>query len=135
MATPQNWAQAQAAVVNILGKEAKVPAPKVNLGKYSADSDKLAKEYAATVTVLQAKILALQNAQSSWKNAIKQVEDQMDASDFGLDEKDADDKKKIEQAHKLLSDYFDEQMQVCDDNIKNLDELDKHTMAISKYRP
>ena len=134
MATPGNWAEAKAAAMKILGDKAKIPEPKVTISKFRADMDKADKEYDAAVDVLQNKILALQNMSSSMKNVIKQYQDLISRSNFGLDPKDDDDKKKIGEAQDVLDGYLDVQMDNLDTNIKNLDELDKHTMGISKYQ-
>jgi hypothetical protein len=133
MPAPKNWNEAKATAMDILGKKAKFPEPKVNLAKIGADFAKADKEYNDAVDVLQNKILALQNMASSVKNMMKQYSDQIARANFGLDAKDDENKKNIEQAQKLLDDYLDEQMDNADVNIKNLDELDKHTMSLSKY--
>jgi hypothetical protein len=129
----KNWNDAKSQALKILGDKAKIPEPKANMTKFMADLMKADKEYDASVDVLQAKILALQNANDSWKNGVKQFDDLISKSDFGLDARDADDKKKIKQAQDILSGYLEEQMDNADINDKNLDELDKHSMAISKY--
>jgi hypothetical protein len=129
----RSWGDAKADAMKILGDKAKIPEPKVKMAKIGADFAKADKEYDAAVDVLQSKILAFQNSNSAAKNAGKQYEDLISKSDFGLDQKDDDDKKKIEKARKVLTDYLDSVLEIYDDNIKNLDELDKHSMAISKY--
>jgi hypothetical protein len=129
----KTWNDAKAQALKILGDKAKIPEPKANLSKLMGDVEKADKEYDASVDVLQAKILALQNTNDAWKNAAKQFDDQVSKNDFGLDAKDADDKKKIQQAQDILSAYLDEQIDTANLNDKNLDELDKHSMAISKY--
>lgn len=129
----KNWNEAKAAAMKILGDKGKIPEPKVNFAKVREIYDKADKEYYAAVDNLQSKILALQNMTSTFKNTLKQYSEIIAKSNLGLDTKDADDKKTIDQAAKILDDYLDEQMDNCDADIKNLDELDKHSMAISKY--
>ncbi len=129
----KNWNDAKAQALKILGDKAKIPEPKANMTKLMADVEKADKEYDASVDVLQAKILALQNANDAWKNGVKQFNDLIGKNNFGLDPKDADDKKKIQQAQDVMTDYLESQMDAADTNDKNLDELDKHSMAISKY--
>jgi hypothetical protein len=128
-----SWNEAKAAAMKVLGNKGKIPETKVNTAKWSADATKANSEYDAAVEVLQAKILALQNMYAIQKNIIKQHSDLIAKNNLGLDPKDEDDKDKIEQGQKILGDYLDEVMENCDVNIKNLDELDKHSMAISKY--
>jgi uncharacterized coiled-coil DUF342 family protein len=128
------WEQSKAKAQGILGKDGKIPDPKANLTKFVNDWLKLDKEYHAAVDVLQAKILAMQNGNSTYKNAIKQYQDQITRTDFGLDAKNADDQKKITAAQDALDAFLDERMGTLDENVKNLDELDKHSMAISRYQ-
>ena len=128
-----NMTAAKASAQGVLGKEGKIPAPKTDWPKLAADKNKADKEYDAAVDVLQKKIVALQTTTAAAKIAIKQYDDQISKTDFGLDENDADAKKKIAQAQKILGDVLDIMMGNCDTDIKNLGELDKHTMAISKY--
>lgn len=134
MATASNMNEAKAAAMKILEDKAKIPEPKVSWQKFRADMSKADKEYDAAVDVLQSKILALQNTTSTMKNVVKQYQDLISKSNFGLDEKDDGEKKKIAQAQDVLDGYLDTFMEICDRNIKNLDELDKHTMSLSKYQ-
>jgi hypothetical protein len=129
----KSLAEAKTAAMKVLGDKAKIPDPKVNFAKVRSDFDKSGKEYDDAVSVLQTKILAFQNGNSSLKNSIQQYEDQISKADFGLDKKDDEDKKKIKQAQKVISDFLDSAIANCDTNIKNLGALDKHTMAISEY--
>jgi len=128
------WDQTKAAAMAILGNKAKIPEPRTSISKFRADMDKADKEYDAAVNVLQTKILNLQNGNSAMKNAIKQFQDQISKNNFGLNPDDDGVEDKIDKAQKILDDFLDKQMDVCDINNKNLDELDKHSMAISKYQ-
>jgi hypothetical protein len=126
--------QAKSAAMAVLGKTAKIPDPKTNITKLSADFDKAKNDYYSAVDVLQSKILALQNVISTSRNALKQYQDQIGASTFGLDEDAAGNKDKISKAEKIMDGCIDERMKLCDTEIKNLDELDKHSMALAKYK-
>jgi hypothetical protein len=134
MGIPGSWDQATKEAMVILGKDGKIPPPKVNLGKYHTDFDKADKEYDAAVDVLQAKILAMQNTRSSVRNVLKQYQDLISKNNFALDPAAEGNKDKIQKAQDLLDGYLDSQMENLDTDIKNLDELDKHSMAISKYQ-
>jgi hypothetical protein len=134
MATAKDWGEAKAAALKILGDKAKIPEPKGNIDKLFADVEKARKEFGPAVSVLEDKIVALQNANSAWKNGVKQFDDQLSKSDLGLDGKNPDDKKKIRQALDILTGYVESQMELADAESKNLDELDKHSVAISKFR-
>ncbi len=135
MGTARSLDEAKAAAMKILGDKAKIPEPKVKFSKLNTEFAKATKEYDASVDVLQSKILALQDINSSAKNAIKQYADLISKSNFGLDSKDDDDKKKIKDAQKVLDDFLEGAITARDTDIKNLDELDKHSMAISQYEP
>ena len=128
-----DWNATKAEAMKILGNKAKMPDPKFSEAKVGADYGKADKEYDAAVDVLQSKILALQNMSATTKNAVKQYAEQLSKSNFGLDPKEGDNKENIEKAQKLLDDYLEETIGNYETNIKNLDELDKHSMAISKY--
>ncbi len=128
-----NWNQTKANAMAILGPKAKIPEAKANMS--SGPLDKAVKEYESAVTVLQTKILALQNVCSTTKNAIKQHQDLISRSDFGLDEDEDGVKAKIAKAQDLLDKYLDYVMGTYETEIKNLDELDKHSMSLSKYKP
>jgi len=130
-----SWDQAKSAAMAVLGNKAKIPDPKANWNKYVAEVNKVYAEYKTVVTALQAKILSLQNVDTAFKNVVMQFKDQIDKTDFGLDEDEDGVKAKIEKAQKILEDFLDAQLKTVDANVRNLDELDKHTMSISKYKP
>ena len=135
MAVANSWDDANKQAMKILGNKAKIPQPKPGVTKSAESVAKTMKEYDKAVSVLQDKIVELQDTYSSWGHAIKQFTDQIEKSDFGLDGKSADDKKKIKDATDILTDYLEAQVANLDVNNKNLDELDKHTMSLSKYKP
>ncbi len=133
MATYSSWEQAKSAAMAVLGNKAKIPDAKVNLTKLGADLGKADKEYDTAVDVLQTKILALQNTNSIAKNVVKQYQDLISKSNFGLPAKEDEEKDKISKAQDILDGYLDGVLDDYETNNKNLDELDKHSMAISKY--
>jgi hypothetical protein len=126
---------AKAAAKKVLGDKAKIPAPKPVLSTAADQANKAFLVFDKAREDLEAKLLALQNTQSSWKNALEQYADALEASDFDLDPKDKDDAKKIEQAQKIFADWAKNALDILDENVKNLDELDKHMMNITKYKP
>ena len=83
---------------------------------------------------LEAKVLELQDANINVKNATKQFKNTIDKEDFGLNEKDKDDAKKIQQAAKVIDDFLQANMDAIDKNDKNLDELDKHLVEYKKVQ-
>jgi hypothetical protein len=133
MAMPMTYEAAKAAALKVLGKDAKIPPPTSAI-KTSSDQDgKAFDAFDKSRKDLEAKLLALQNSESAWKNALRQYDDALQGNNFGLDDKDDDDAKKIDQAQKLFAAWSNGALAVLDRNIKNLDELDKHLMNISKY--
>jgi hypothetical protein len=131
-AMASNWDQAKSTAMGILGSQAKIPEPKANYTKFIADMAQADKEYAAAVSVLQDKILNLQNRNSTMRNFLKQLRDQVASTNFGLP---ATEKDKIAKAQKVLEGALDPAIQGIDTEIKNLEELDRHSMAIAKYQP
>jgi hypothetical protein len=65
---------------------------------------------------------------------MSQFADEITDDDYGLDPKKPDDKKKIDQAQKLFTDYFKDSQKDVDDMMKTIDELDKHLIQLSKYK-
>ena len=126
--------QAIAAALAILGKTAKIPPPKTNTAKMEADIDKTYKDYMAAVDTLEKKIVAAQAALSSYTFALKQRQEQLDVSNFGLDAKDPAAKQNIAKAQKILHDAYGDLLKSYNTSVKDLDELDKHTMALADYK-
>jgi hypothetical protein len=129
-----DWYTTVAKAQAVVGKEGKIPPPKADLRKYVGETYRTYDDYKKSVGALQGKILALQNALSAWRNALKQVDDQMSRESFGLDGKTAEGKRKIEQAQKILGDWLESCIKSADADIKNLDELDKHSLNVKKYK-
>jgi hypothetical protein len=129
----KEWNEAKTMAKKILGDKAKIPEPKANFDKMSAEWSKADNAYKAAVDALQRKILELQNSTSSAKNALKQHAERIAKTDFGLDRQNPDEKKKIEEGRKVLAGFLQYGIEACDTNSKNLEALDKHSMAIARY--
>ncbi len=129
------WESSKAAAMKILGKDAKIPEPKVDVNKLSADYMKASKAFDKARDDLDAKVLDLKNANDGIGNYAKMMMNQIDKADFGLDEKNKDDAKKIDQAQKILSDFVKSRQDIFTKNDSDLDELDKHLANIAKYKP
>ena len=129
------WDQAKSTAMGILGSQGKVPDPKANTAKFASDMAQADKEYAAAVSALQEKILNLQNRNSAMRNFLKQHRDVVATSNLGLAGTEKGDKEKIAKAQRVLEAVLDTSIQAIDAEIKNLDELDRHSMAIAKYQP
>jgi hypothetical protein len=128
------FASAKAKAAKILGKDAKLPDGK-GIPKLQTETDAAFSAYQKSCDDLEAKILALQKALSNAKLTIKQIGEKIEDDDFGLDEKNKDDAKKIKEAHDIFSGWSDDKSKTVDDDIKALDELDKHVMDFKKYKP
>lgn len=129
-----SWDAAKAAAVKVLGKQAKIPEPKA-MAKADADLQKAYAAFDKSREDLEDKLVTLQNADSAIGNVYKQFGTLVEKADFGLDAKNKDDAKKIEQAKKILSAYVDKVTDAQEQNVKNLTELDKHVILLSKYKP
>ncbi len=128
-----DWGASLAKAQKILGKDAKIPQPKF-LGKASSDYGAAWAAFKKAREDLEAKVLDMQNLESKMKNTIKQFEDSIEEAEFGLDDKNKDDAKKIKDAQAILMGYCDNLIGIRDQAIKDLGELDKHLMNIAKYK-
>jgi predicted nucleic acid-binding Zn-ribbon protein len=129
------WDAAVKSAMKILGDKGKIPKLSGTLAKTKAAEDKAYDDFKKTREELKAKLLALQNADNAFKDTVSQYQDEIDESDLGLDPKNKDDAKKIADARKILSGYLQDQLDICDQNVKNLKELDKHLMSLVNYKP
>jgi hypothetical protein len=119
----------------MLGPKAKVPSPKVDPLKLLDDFEKLFDGFNKIRDDVEAKLLELEDAVSAYKNGQKQNAAVYQRADFDLNEKSKDDAKKIKLVQKLFSDYFAGAQASTDKQMKVLDELDKHVIQMSKYKP
>ena len=128
------WDKAKADALKILGNKGEVPdlpgsvdSAGDTLGKANGEFDK-ARE------ALEAKVLAVQNANDGVSNSLKQFRAKIEKSDFKLDSKDKDDQKKIQQARDALVGVIDDAIKAYADDDKMLDEVDKHLEQLGKYQ-
>src|SRR3954469_11748733 len=127
-----SWDTTKAAALKVLGKQAKIPEPKAMTKAY-ADLQKASAAFDKSREDLEDKLVTLQNADSAIGNVYKQFGTLIEKADFGLDAKSKEDTKKIEEAKKILGGYVDKVTDAQEKNVKNLTELDKHVILISKY--
>ena len=128
-----DWNASVSKAQKILGKDAKIPQPKF-LSKFASDYSASWAAFLKAREDLEAKVLAMQDLESKTKNLMQQFSDKLESDDFGLDDDNKDDVKKIKDALEILVGFWDTRIKVRDENIKNLDELDKHLMNIRKYK-
>ena len=129
------WQGTDKDALKILGDKGKIPKWPANIDKAIAAEDKAFDAFDKVRNELKKQLLAEQNAVDALKNALSQFQDQVEEDALGLDLKNKDDKKKIDQARKILSDKIQGIMDLKEDDFKNLKELDKHLMDIGNYEP
>jgi len=129
-----SWDAVSKSALKILGDKGKVPKYSAAVPKAAAAEGKAFDDFKKIRDDLKSKLLALQNADEAHKNAISQFQDTIDEDDFGLDRKNKDDAKKIAEAQKILSKWLQDQIDVSEQNVRNLKELDKHLMSLSNYK-
>jgi hypothetical protein len=119
----------------VLGDKAKIPDPKDDPKKLKDDFEKAFDKLDVARGNVESELLGVENAISAYKNGQKQNAAVYQRADFSLNEKSKDDAKKIKLAQKLFSDYFATAQSAADKEMKALDELDKHVIQLSKYKP
>ena len=129
-----NFDAAKAKAQKILGKDAKIPVPK-SLDKLQSDWFVAYDAYEKSRDDLEAKILTLQKAGVNAKLTLQQYGDKLDDEDFGLDEKNKDDAKKIKDAHDILDAWLQNLFKNVDADVDGLAELVKHLVDFKKYKP
>jgi hypothetical protein len=128
-----NFDTARAKAIKALGKDAKVPDNKA-LDKTIGDVFAAYDAFDKSRDDMQAKILVLQKALASHKLTMKQFIDKLDDEDFGLDEKNKDDAKKIKEAQGYFDDWASSKMDLMESDIDGREELDKHVIDFRKYK-
>ena len=120
-----SWSDAVSKAKAALGKDAKLPKPRVDpetvytaVGKSWAEFDKSRED-------LEKKILELENTFSTAKNTFVQYYDLVDGDDFGLDDSQPDDAKKIKAASDILLKELERLENKCDEELKTLSALDR----------
>ena len=128
------WDELKAKAVKILGDDAKVPDLPDNVKKASDDIDAKFADFAKSREDCEAKLLAKQNANDAFVNAVKQFGAKIEKSDFELDSSNKETLKKIQKARKLLTDGVQHVIKFVSDDDKVLDDLDKHLIQLGKYK-
>ncbi len=119
------WKDAVAAAQKNLGSGGKLPKPSVDPSALEANLYKARDAYDGSRADLEKKILAFQNALSQAKNNFKQYGDMVDGNNFGLDEADPEQKKRIAATTKSLLDWIKGTQTAIDKHIEALDKLDR----------
>ena len=129
------WDKAKDAAEKILGKDAKIPDLPGTVDKGADTLNKANDDLDKSREDIEGKLVAVQNANDGIRNLLKQFEAKIDKSDFDMDTKNKDNVKKIQKAKKILMDALNEGIKNREDDDKSLDELDKHVIQMSKYKP
>jgi len=130
--TEKAWADAKAQAQKIIGKEGKLPKPRVDPMTAMDDANKLLHELFKARDTLEGKLIAAQAACAKVTLAAKQYGDMVDGADFDLDAKKPDDKKKIADAQKVLEDQLGTIEKFADKVTDILGTLDKSLASIEK---
>ena len=109
-------------VQKILGPSGKIPQPKLNVDQLSDEWQKRRYEAQVALSAAAQKFYAALKAMEKSRDGQKQVLDQMSSSTFGLNESKPDEKKKIEQAHKVLDSFLNADIRA---NVQYLDRWGK----------
>jgi hypothetical protein len=128
------WDDAKAAALKILGKDAEVPDLPDTITQAGTNRTKANGEFDKGREDCEAKVLAVQNANDSLRNALKQFEAKIEKSDFKLDSKKKEDLQKIQKARQLLTGKLNAAIKLNEDDDKMLDEVDKHLIQLGKYK-
>jgi exonuclease VII small subunit len=135
MAAAKDLAEAIEQAKKVLGEKAVIPPPKNDPDKLMDAFNKATAEFEESRDDIEAKLLAMENAVSAYKNGMKQNAAIYQRADFDLDDKSKDDVKKIKQAQKIFNDFFASDQSDADKEMKLLDELDKHVIQLNKHKP
>ncbi len=128
------WDQKKAAALKILGKTAKLPKERANISTAEDKFVKLREDFNAGREDLEKKLVVMQTAADEAKRGAQQYIDLLESDDFGLDEKKEEDKGKIDEARKLLTDYLNETLEGADSINKVLDTLDRALTDMSRLK-
>jgi predicted nucleotide-binding protein len=135
MGIQADWTKALADAKKVLGNTAVVPTQKMAaVVKSSEDAAKLIPALQAARELMEKKILEIQNAGAKVKNALEQADDEISDSDYKLDSKKPDDKKKVDQAQAIFTKYFAGAQKDIDDFLKIFSDLDRHIIQLKNYK-
>lgn len=131
---PGKWSDPVEKAQKILGPKAKIPKPNPEMLKASGELASTYADYRTAVDSLEVAIQALQSAATGYRSGLRQLGDAVVKTDFGLDTKNEDNKKKIAQAQKILTDWIDEQLDAADKDAERIDDLSDHLAGLGKYK-
>ena len=84
---------------------------------------------------LEAELTEIEGQYEKLSSMYDQFEAKIEKDSLGLNDKDKEESKKIDQAQGILTVLLRRGEQACDDNIKTLKEAARHLILLSKYKP
>jgi predicted nucleic acid-binding Zn-ribbon protein len=112
----ENWASAKKQALRVLGDKGKIPDDKATF-KFLDALDKAVDAYTKSLADLEKKVADLNSQYSKFSDMIDKYEVKVEDDDLGLDKKDKDQAKKIEQAQRILQDSLNETHKNCQDDL------------------
>ena len=123
--TKKDFDNAVAQALKVAGKDAEVPAPQVDPMDGLEEATKTLTELNKARNDMLKKIEDYENAIGKIRNAVKGYVAKIAKDKCGLDESKPDDKKKIVQVRKILTDSMHDLDKQCQDSLKSVDGLEK----------
>jgi uncharacterized phage infection (PIP) family protein YhgE len=118
----------------VLGNGATMPDEPVDVQAIIDKADDSFAKFTKGRADLGNQVESLEDAIDAIKNGMKRVQAAYATADFGLDKKKKDDAKKIDQAHKIFSTFFAQQLTLAAKWEKDLDEMQKHLAQLGEYK-
>jgi hypothetical protein len=120
------WVTAVGKAKNALGSSGKIPTKRMEaVLKDAVTAAKSFDGLGGLMEQMKKKVLEVQTANSKIVHELALASDEMDDEDFGLDPRKPEDKKKIDQAHKVLAKFIEAAKNDCDQNINGLRAFDR----------
>jgi predicted nucleic acid-binding Zn-ribbon protein len=127
------WDNAEKQALKILGDKGKIPDPK--LKSYNEAAAKAWNAFDKARDDIEAKLTDLEGAFEKISSAIDQYEAKLEKDNLGLNPKDKDEAKKIDQAKDILLAEVKTTEKAWEDEIKDLKEVARHVIQLGKYKP
>jgi hypothetical protein len=120
------WSDAVSAAKKALGKEGELPRPRVDPESVYGQVGKTWEAFDKSREDIEKKLLDMENKFSEAKNTFRQYSDLVEGNDFGLDEDNADNEKKIKAAGDILLKELKRLQDKCDEELDTLAKLDRY---------
>ena len=126
------WKATADEALKMLGKGGQLPKPPVDIGSLSAPLWKASTEFDAASEGLEKKILEYESRLTQAKLIFQQYADVMHGSDFDLDPKKPEDKKRIDAACKFLITWLKTTQAKFDSQVERLAKLNSVVADIKR---